>query len=93
MPLYYFHIEDGTPRGDPEGIDLPDAAAARRQAEHWFNALMAGSQAVLTDGDAWQVRVTDEAGHDCFSLQFAPAGPAVQGIHDYRLRAEHAFPD
>jgi hypothetical protein len=34
MPLYFFHLNEcGTVIADPEGSDLPDLDAARKQAE------------------------------------------------------------
>lgn len=32
MPLFYFHICDGRDPCDPEGIELPDVATAKREA-------------------------------------------------------------
>lgn len=83
MAFYYFHIEDGAQRS-AERIDLPSLEAARGQATAYLSALMHDAGTAPGTGDAWQLRVTDEMGLVCFSLQFAALGKAAQGVHSYR---------
>ena len=89
MSLYYFHVEEGGAASGPLAIEFPDVDAARAQAVTWFTAL--SRVTALGDGAAWQMRVTDEAGHHSFSLEFASVAAMTTAVRDCRAMAEHAF--
>jgi hypothetical protein len=63
MPHYNFHFTDGRHvYHDDEGLDLPNDAAAREEAE-----LIAGDlwdDPGEGDWSEWAIRVTDESGRD-----------------------------
>lgn len=71
MPRFYFHIRshDGLIR-DPDGTDLPDLSAARREAEHAARELLA---ILLRSGgelDGQVFEISDEAGDILETLPF-----------------------
>jgi hypothetical protein len=64
MPLYHFRMAKGPKIIDHNGIELPDAAAAKRHAEKLAQGLTAisadfGGIRHLLD---WRIEVTDERG-------------------------------
>jgi len=69
MPHYYFNLKrrDGT-LIDPDGLDLPDEAAARQYALQVIGELMRNAT-VRTRG--WRLAVTDQDREPCFELLFA----------------------
>ena len=69
MPRYYFNLKrrDGT-LVDPDGVDLPDQAAAREHALQVIDELMRNAN-VRTRG--WRLAVMDEGRQSCFELLFA----------------------
>jgi len=71
MPRYFFHIRssDGIIE-DPDGSDLPDLDAARREAELSARDLLADllRQGVALDGQAFEI--TDEMGQILERLPF-----------------------
>lgn len=81
MPRYFFHIDDGKFIPDHTGVDLPDLAAARKEA-------LSASGAMINDLDSsfweqrspWNMQVTDERGRLLFTLTFGhylPSGEVV----------------
>ena len=92
MPIYHFHLDDGASHDQFESMDLPDMEAARRQAAAFLDTLLHGTDTRLRAGDILRMRVTQETGRVCFSLQFTAVGAAAGGIAAYRERAEQAFP-
>ena len=69
MPRYYFTLKrrEGTLL-DPDGMDLPNEAAAREHALHVMSELMRNAN-VRTRG--WRLAVIDENRRSCFELLFA----------------------
>ena len=69
MPHYHFNVKrrEGTLL-DPDGMDLPDEAAARGHALQVMSELMHNAN-VRTR--AWQLAVTDQNRRSCFELLFA----------------------
>ncbi|MBV8752688.1 MAG: hypothetical protein JO328_07500 [Hyphomicrobiales bacterium] len=69
MPRYYFNIMDGRPLVDREGMDLPDAAAARKEATRYAIDLVRRSEF-----SGWKevenVVVTDEQGAEVLTVTF-----------------------
>jgi hypothetical protein len=64
MPFYHFRMAKGPKIIDPNGIDLPDAEAAKRHAEKLADGLTAisaefsGIRHLLN----WRIEVTDQHG-------------------------------
>jgi hypothetical protein len=71
MPRYFFHVHDGASFPDLEGTELPDLAAARREAVLSSAQLLTDNPDQFWDGEAWSMQVTDESGATLFVLQFA----------------------
>ncbi len=74
MPRYFFHICDGSGvTDDEEGLELPDADAARTEALRGARALMADEiqHGVLTLASF--IDVEDEEGRQLFRISFADA--------------------
>ena len=69
MPHYHFNVKrrEGTLL-DPDGMDLPDEAAARGHALHVMSELMRNAN-VRTR--AWRLTVIDENRGACFEFLFA----------------------
>ena len=69
MPRYYFTLKrrEGTLL-DPDGMDLPNEAAAREHALHVMSELMRNAN-VRTR--AWRLTVIDENRGACFEFLFA----------------------
>jgi hypothetical protein len=67
MPRYYFHLTDGNQvLDDPEGLDLPGAAAARSEA-----VLVAADlkhRLKPRDWTGWVVSIRDEQGKQVDSV-------------------------
>ena len=76
MVVYYFHLQCGEQLiRDGEGLDLPDADAARKEAlagarQIWADAIKAGKSGIP---DAFVIR--DESGNDILSVPFDDALP------------------
>jgi hypothetical protein len=56
---YFFHTADGSRDRDTDGTELPDLAAARRQAIIYAGDCMSDDPGILGDRD-FRVEVTDE---------------------------------
>ena len=73
MPLYHFRIAKGEKIVDPNGIELPDADAAKRHAER-----LAGGLTLLSSGFGirhlrdWYVQVMDEGGNTLVRYEVRP---------------------
>lgn len=84
MSFFYFAIEDGTFEHQPERLELPNLDAARSHAALLSQRLIAEGRGRFARGEAWQMRVTDEAGFTCFSLQFTAVVQPMGGRNSYR---------
>jgi hypothetical protein len=73
MPRFFFHVRDGEPVDDPDGMFLPDMRSARLEAVRSARDFMAED---LRRGrlhlSSW-IEVTDEQGEAIFALPFAEA--------------------
>ena len=79
MPRYHFNVADGRDYPDLQGTELPDLAAARREALRFTSALLGEVESRFWDGHDWQMTVTDPGGITLFTLAFvATDAPAVQ---------------
>lgn len=70
MPRYYFNIMNGRPVVDREGMDLPDAAAARREATRYAIDLVRRRSESSGWKDVENVVVTDEQGAEVLTVTF-----------------------
>ncbi|HTK36033.1 MAG TPA: hypothetical protein VL358_12205 [Caulobacteraceae bacterium] len=78
MPLYFFHVRDGSGVGDDTGTDLPTLEAARIHAVAFAGEMLKDNAAKFWQGDEWVVEVTDDRGFALFSLSLmASNAPAV----------------
>jgi hypothetical protein len=79
MPRYYFNIMDGRPVVDREGRDLPDAAAARREATRYAVDLVRRRSELSSRSEVENVVVTDEHGAEVLTVTFPKAAAARWG--------------
>jgi hypothetical protein len=79
MPRYYFNIMDGRPVVDREGRDLPDAAAARREATRYAVDLVRRRSVLSSRSEVENVVVTDEHGAEVLTVTFPKAAAARYG--------------
>ena len=71
MPRFYFNFIDGQDRiEDPEGMELPDAAAARQQAIVAVHDAQKTSFALARNWVGWSVEVVDDGGNKVLLLPF-----------------------
>ena len=71
MPLYFFHVYDGTPSLDLEGSELPDIYIAQAQAIRMSGEIMRDLGAKFWDGEDWRLEVTDAEGRTLFIVRFS----------------------
>jgi hypothetical protein len=70
VPRYYFNIMNGRPMVDREGMDLPDAAAARREATRYAIDLVRRRAEISDWNEVENVVVTDERGAEVLTVTF-----------------------
>jgi hypothetical protein len=70
MPRYYFNIMDGRPVVDRHGVDLPDAAAARKEATRYAIDLVRRRSGFAGWNEVENVVVTDEHGAEVLTVTF-----------------------
>ncbi len=64
MPVFYFHLQNGSTKIDHEGIELPDLSAARDEAAGTIAAILREDDMnSLWHGESLRLWVT-EASHD-----------------------------
>ncbi|RYE01519.1 MAG: hypothetical protein EOP61_11000 [Sphingomonadales bacterium] len=67
MPVYHFHIVDGTPTVPPDVLDFANLAAARSEACRLFADLVRENPK-LSHGAELRVQLTDAGGMALFDL-------------------------
>jgi uncharacterized protein DUF6894 len=72
MPRYYFSLTNGRTFNDTDGLELPDLAAARKEAIGFARDLIR-MKPERRDWSSWAVRVTDEAQRLVLDLSFSEA--------------------
>ena len=72
MPRYYFSLTNGRTFNDTDGLELPDLAAARKEAIGFARDLIR-MKPERRDWSSWAVRVTDEAQRLVLDLSFSQA--------------------
>lgn len=60
MPRYYFDARDSCAFFDPEGSELADIAAAKREAFEIFSQLLPGKESHVLDSGPFTVTLLDE---------------------------------
>jgi hypothetical protein len=78
MPLYFFHLDFGGRRlPDEDGLELPNRAAARREAQAAIRELAAGPPEAARRWAGWFVQVAEE--REAF-LRLPIAEPALEVV-------------
>jgi hypothetical protein len=71
MPMYYFHIRDGSSlESDPDGTELPDISAAHAEALKVAHELL---REVADLGQKAVLEVADENGHTILTMPLSDA--------------------
>ncbi|TPI74955.1 hypothetical protein [Mesorhizobium sp. B2-8-9] len=82
MPVFYFHVDNGTFIPDNEGVDLPDLDAARQEAVRAAGEMINESkQSFWEHMTPWIMNVTDGQNHLLFTLQFAAKVPSGDALY------------
>ncbi|HET6526862.1 DUF6894 family protein [Sphingopyxis sp.] len=68
MPRYFFHTRDGKRDLDDDGMELPDAGAARREAVRFGGSLLNDDPDMLSNDHGLRVEAVDEDGALCFAV-------------------------
>ena len=72
MPRYYFNVRDGYDLDeDDEGVELPDLATARAEAQATVEELR---DELGPEAQNIQLEVTDEEGHRLFTVSLGQRG-------------------
>jgi hypothetical protein len=74
MSRYFFHVQDGSPVLDNEGLELPNLDAAREEAIRSCGELVRELPKALKKGDPFRLWVTDEPngrGRTIFTVKVA----------------------
>jgi len=76
VPRYYFNLTSGLPVVDGQGVELPDAAAARREATKYAADLLSRQSGSIRKNAVNDIVVTDEQGKEVLTVTF-PASAAI----------------
>ena len=79
MTRYYFHTSDGTREHDDVGIDLADAAAARREAVRFAGGLLQDQPEMVQNEHGLRINVVDEMGSVTFAIMITTLDPQWDG--------------
>ena len=71
MPLYFFHVIDGTSSRDETGTELPDIYTAQAQAIRLSAEILREMGAQFWNGTEWKLEVADEHDRILFVLHFS----------------------
>jgi hypothetical protein len=78
VPRYYFHTEDSRQWSDRDGVDLPDPAAARREAVRALAEMLRERSDAFWDEGLLRMRVADGTGLTLFLIEVvATVAPAA----------------
>jgi hypothetical protein len=77
VPRYFFHTTNGKHTADAEGIDLPDASAARVAAIRLAGELLKDAPNLLSETTDLKVEVTDANALALFTVLVSLLGPAA----------------
>lgn len=86
---YFFHLTHPRRVKDEEGLELPDAITARREAVGYAGAMLRDEPELVWDGQELRVQVEREDGrHICTVVILAVNGPVLDQMeHDGRTEA------
>ena len=73
MPLFYFHMQDGTEITDSEGTELADVAAVRDYAVDCARSLLREDVSRGEFNIHWRFEIIDETGTPVMMFPFADA--------------------
>ena len=62
MPLYFFHVRNGSTTLDSEGVEFPDIDSARREAVCTCGEILREVPTAIWNGDTLRLWVTDRPG-------------------------------
>lgn len=68
MPRFFFHTSDGSCDEDNIGVELHDAAAARREAVRYGGSLLHDDPDMIDNNGGLRIEVVDEAGSFCAAV-------------------------
>jgi hypothetical protein len=71
MPRYFFHIFNGHPHADMEGIELSGLKKARQEAIQTAGEIIRSDDVKAWQGSDWHMEVTDAAGQPVLWLRFS----------------------
>ena len=72
MPRYSFHIHDCTDRPDPDGVEFPDLATARKEAAFLVGEMISKDwHGRFWQSPEWRVEVVDESGRTVCQLNLS----------------------
>jgi len=77
MARYFFHSEDGRPRADYEGTELPSLAAARVEAVRVMGDILKEEPEQVLETGSLRLTVTDQTGLIYFALDLAATDAAA----------------
>ena len=75
MARYFFHTSDGARAYDDGGVDLADAAAARREAARFGGGLLQDNPDIVQNEHGLRINVVDEAGSLTFAIVITALDP------------------
>ncbi|WP_326914904.1 DUF6894 family protein [Sphingopyxis chilensis] len=68
MPRYFFHTSDGSRDQDDVGVELNDAATARREAIRYGGSLLHDNPEIVDAHGGLRIEVVDESGVFCAAV-------------------------
>jgi|tagenome__1003787_1003787.scaffolds.fasta_scaffold19360234_2 hypothetical protein len=78
MPQFFFHVDDSPLLPDTEGLDLPDARAARVQALMFSGEMLRETTPEAVEHDApLRISVTDDQGQVILCLEIRDVARAL----------------
>lgn len=90
MTRYFFHLVHPRRMMDREGLELPDAIAARREAVGLAGAMLRDEPGMVWDGQELRVQVEREDGrHICTVVILAVNGPVLDEAERLRDDPRH----
>ncbi len=71
MPRFYFHVHDGTPVPDAEGVELADTPAACAEAIRCSGEIIRDFPRSVSQRLDWRMIVTNDADLPIYTLRFS----------------------
>lgn len=78
MPRYFFHTLNGSSDEDEVGVELPDVAAARREAIRYGGSLLHDDPDIMAGAGNLRIEVVDDRGRLCSAI-------LIQAVDSERL--------